>query len=158
MCLGVPYGTALWQVADSSQQNGKFKMLLNKNKRELFNKRMEIFQQDMHSMRTDIVPLVRKCWESSFGDVSANRRAIAERGWGPYNRALLLHPVIRASMTTSMIEEEKNSPIFPHKHCKHLSKVQFQDEGNGQVSVTNAAANDNGLSQINLKQPQSGSE
>ena len=23
--LGVPYGTALWQVGDSSQQNGKFK-------------------------------------------------------------------------------------------------------------------------------------
>ena len=31
--LGVPYGTALWQVGDSSQQNGKFKMLLSEKKK-----------------------------------------------------------------------------------------------------------------------------
>ena len=24
MCLGVPYGTALWQVGDSKEQNGSF--------------------------------------------------------------------------------------------------------------------------------------
>ena len=81
VCLGVPYGTALWQVADSSQQNGKFKMLLNKAKRELFRTRMETFQQDMHLVCTDIIPLVRTSWESSFCDVKVNRRAMAQRGW-----------------------------------------------------------------------------
>jgi hypothetical protein len=28
VCLGVPYGTHLWQVGDSSEQNGYFKMAL----------------------------------------------------------------------------------------------------------------------------------
>ena len=33
VCLGVPYGTAVWQVADSSEQNGLFKMLLGEKKK-----------------------------------------------------------------------------------------------------------------------------
>ena len=48
VCLGVPYGTALWQVADSSQQNGKYKMLMNEIKKELFRQRLRVFQSDMH--------------------------------------------------------------------------------------------------------------
>ena len=30
VCIGVPYGTLYWQVGDSSQQNGSFKMKLVK--------------------------------------------------------------------------------------------------------------------------------
>ena len=40
--LGVPYGTALWQVGDSSEQNGTFKMLLNEAKSELFRNRINM--------------------------------------------------------------------------------------------------------------------
>ena len=58
VCLGVPYGTALWQVADSSQQHGLFKMLLNKAKRNLFQRRMNSCLQDLHIVKSDIVPLV----------------------------------------------------------------------------------------------------
>ena len=105
--LGVPYGTALLQVADSSQQNGKFKMLLSLSKRELFQEQINSCQADMHLLRTDIIPLVCNCWGPAFCDIEANRRAIAERGWGPYNHNLLLHPVIRANMTESMVEDEK---------------------------------------------------
>ena len=107
VCLGVPYGTALWQVADSTQQNGRFKMLLNKKKRELFRSRIDSCQQDMYLGRTDIIPLINECWHQAYGDKNSNRRAIAERGWYPYNRNLLLHPIIRASMTESMIDDEK---------------------------------------------------
>ena len=32
VCIGVPYGTSLWQVGDSSQQNGKFKVLMTKKR------------------------------------------------------------------------------------------------------------------------------
>ena len=56
---------------------------------------------------TDIVNLVHKYWHSSICDVKANQRAIAERGWGAFNRNLLLHPIIRASMTETMINNEK---------------------------------------------------
>lgn len=30
VCIGVPYGTALWQVGDSSEQNGAYKIALAK--------------------------------------------------------------------------------------------------------------------------------
>ena len=61
VCLGVPYRIALWQVADSAQQNGKFKMELVKAKRELYDQWMNACQHDIHLLRTDIVPLVRRC-------------------------------------------------------------------------------------------------
>jgi hypothetical protein len=35
VCIGVPYGTSYWQVGDSAEQNGSYKMALTKSKREL---------------------------------------------------------------------------------------------------------------------------
>ena len=32
-CIGVPYGTALWQVGDAEQQNGTFKAKLAQGKK-----------------------------------------------------------------------------------------------------------------------------
>ena len=36
--IGVPYGTALWQVGDSSQQNGRFKVRLSEEKKDCYTK------------------------------------------------------------------------------------------------------------------------
>jgi hypothetical protein len=38
VCIGVPYGTSYWQVADSSEQNGSYKMALSAAKKELVKK------------------------------------------------------------------------------------------------------------------------
>ena len=35
MCIGVPYGTVLWQVGDSPEQNGAMNMASVKNKRDI---------------------------------------------------------------------------------------------------------------------------
>ena len=35
VCLGVPYGTAYWQVGDSKEQNGSFNMAMTDAKRNL---------------------------------------------------------------------------------------------------------------------------
>ena len=35
VCIGVPYGTSLWQVGDSSEQNGSYNMALSKAKQNL---------------------------------------------------------------------------------------------------------------------------
>ena len=48
VCIGVPYGTSLWQVVDSSEQNGQFKMLLNEKKAEIFDHRLSTFTQKLH--------------------------------------------------------------------------------------------------------------
>ena len=74
----------------------------------------------MHLSRTDIVPLVRLCWDLSFENVNYILKAIAEWGWGAYNRMLLLHPFICASMTETMIDEEKISALFSHINNCHI--------------------------------------
>ena len=76
VCLGVPYGTALWQVADSSEQNGLFKMELSRKKKELYDNRMDCLQHKLHLLKTDIIPLVRECWPLAFANVENNRKAI----------------------------------------------------------------------------------
>ena len=40
-CIGVPYGTSLWQVGDSKQQNGSYKMALARIKKEIIDKKTE---------------------------------------------------------------------------------------------------------------------
>jgi hypothetical protein len=87
VCLGVPYGTHKWQVADSSQVNGMFKIQLAKTKCEYLR-----FKNNNQSLTvTDIVPIVKSSFAKSFANVANTQKAIAERGWGPaLNYRLLL--------------------------------------------------------------------
>jgi len=94
-CIGLPYGTSYWQVGDSSEQNGCFKMALTRAKQELVTKKNDAglpFAID----KTDIVGLVRQAWEKSFARVKTNIKAVASRGWGPkaLNYKCLQHPEI----------------------------------------------------------------
>ena len=87
-CLGLPYGTAFWQLGDSTEQNELWKIALTKAKRELVRfKRANGF--NIQLLLTDIIPLVNKAWKESFAKVNSNKKAILERGWGPLNRYLL---------------------------------------------------------------------
>ena len=88
--IGVPYGTALWQVGDSTEQNGCFKMHTSKKKNELLRGRMRNFYCDMGITTQDIIPIINTGWDNSFARVRTNRKAYCERGWCPYNRNLLL--------------------------------------------------------------------
>ena len=38
VCIGVPYGTSLWQVADSKEHNGSFKIAIAKAKKKMLEK------------------------------------------------------------------------------------------------------------------------
>ena len=42
--------------------------------------------------KTDVVLLVQHAWKESFAIKETNKKAIAERGWGPLNYILLDHP------------------------------------------------------------------
>ena len=126
--LGVPYGTALWQVGDSSEQNGKFKMLLTEAKKEIFDERIDSFQQGLHLIRSDIIPLVNKCWPPAFSDVDNSRKAIVERGWWPYNRVLLQHYMLRATMTEEMLRWEKLSGYFGNNLLNRLHNVEYVED------------------------------
>ena len=41
---------------------------------------------------TDLIPLINRAWKRSFARKEKNQVAIADRGWNPYNRILLLDP------------------------------------------------------------------
>jgi hypothetical protein len=59
--IGLPYGTSYWQVGDSSEQNGSFKMNLTKNKNDLVAKKNDAglaFEVD----KRDVAKLVKDSW------------------------------------------------------------------------------------------------
>ena len=116
VCLGVPYGTALWQVGDSKEQNGSFNISMTKAKMDLLELKEKKCMNQNHSV-TDIIPLINKSWSSSFSRIDKNQKAIADRGWFPLNRNLLMMPEIRATMTANerQIETGSSSIILPNK-------------------------------------------
>jgi hypothetical protein len=91
VCLGVPYATSYWQVGDSAEQNGTFKVLWYREKAKLVS-----FKRDHYMPLTingwDIMPLLNKIFFYSYGRVLTNLNATSERGWSPANRKLLSHP------------------------------------------------------------------
>ena len=70
----------------------------------------------------EIIPIINAAWDKSFGRVSTNKKAIAERGWWPYNRNLLLHTKIRATMTDDEKSKEfERNIIFPtHRNLHYV--------------------------------------
>ncbi len=91
--IGIPYITSYWQVGDSMEQNGCFKMALTKAKRNLVEKK-ECWGLEGTVDKTDIVGMVNYAWEISFQRLESNKKAVAERRWGLSNYNLLLHPEI----------------------------------------------------------------
>ena len=111
VCIGVPYGTALWQVGDSSEQNGAYMMALSVIKAMIIERKQERMMPltiDAH----EIIIMVNYAWELSFARCAKNKKAIADRGWSPLNRAILLNPTIRATMTTQQGEEEASLGVM----------------------------------------------
>ena len=112
VCIGVPYGTALWQVGDSSEQNGAYKVALTKAKENLIKQKHKKMMK-LTIEPYEIIPLVNHAWAQSFARPISNRKAIAERGWNPLNRNLLLNTTLRATMTNDEKQNEIGSVLIP---------------------------------------------
>lgn len=98
VCLGAPYGTHIWQVADSSKLNGSFKIALSQAKAHYLS-----FQQsdNQRFVPTDIITLITIAWHKSFGKVKTARNAVIDRGWAPLTYVLLDHPDLRRCKETT---------------------------------------------------------
>jgi hypothetical protein len=131
VCIGVPYGTALWQVGDSPEQNGNFKISMSKKKEEILNKRTASIVTGDDLVPTDIIPLVVYSWQKSFAVVDTNKKAICDRGWYPLNRILLLEPVLRETMTPNDVQKEKEEGLNP------MYDVELQQEFLDEEADTN---------------------
>ena len=77
--IGLPNGTSLWQVGDSSEQNGSWKMGMTREKDALmrFKERMEL---PYEFKRRDVMPLVHRAAAASFRRKESNLKATRERG------------------------------------------------------------------------------
>jgi hypothetical protein len=117
--IGLPYGTSYWQVGDSSEQNGCFKMALTKCKQALVTAKNDA-KLPYEINRADIVKLVKDAWKISFARVETNKKSVLHRGWGPkaLNYNALFHPEIVLSNPNS--EETGNEG----KKSKNTSKHQ----------------------------------
>ncbi len=96
VCIGVPYLTSVWQVANSKKQNGSYKITLARSKKEL-----RLFIDPPSLTSNDVIPLVNEALKASFDRVDKNKKAIAEHGWGLCNIDLLLYKEIQNTMTTN---------------------------------------------------------
>jgi hypothetical protein len=85
-CFGVPYGTHIWQPADSSEINGCFKMTLQRTKDEYLKSKLG---SDKSFAQTDVIPILNKSWQNSIGNKEKARKAILNRGWLALNYALV---------------------------------------------------------------------
>ena len=126
VCQGVPYGTSLWQVADSSEQNGCFKIACSEIKEKLLKKRLDMMIASPAILPTDIIPIVNYAWKRSFAKVDTNKKAIAARGWGPLNYNLLTNSQIQPTMSKSEMI-----------HLRSMLKIQPDSSlANQQSSIT----------------------
>jgi len=130
-CIGVPYGTALWQVGDSKEQNGSFNMAITKSKQNLLELKDSMGLQNDGMVDTDLMPLINEAWEKSFARVDKNRNAIADRGWNPLNKALLLDPTLRSTMTLKEKSEEYHKL---HKIILPNIKSSHHNTGTGSIA------------------------
>ena len=92
----------MWQVADSKQQNGSFKIAIGKAKQKLLAKRLDTYMDSPGIYPTDIMSIVNDAWDCSFAVVKSNQTAIADRGWNPLNYCLLDDNDIKCTMTDSV--------------------------------------------------------
>ena len=143
-CIGVPYGTALWQVGDSKEQNGSFNIALSKAKQKLLEKK-ELLGLPPSLTDTDMMPIINYAWNRSFARVDKNQQAITDRGWNPLNRALLIDNDIRATMTRQekLNETSENSNVI----LPQTSNIN-SDQSTSATTITAASS----LSSINNQQ------
>ena len=118
-CIGVPYVDVLWQVGDSKEQNGSFKMAIAKAKQNLLELKESISHQNDGMVDTDLMSLINEAWENCFALVDKNRNAIADRGWNPLNKALLLDPTLR-----SMVALKEKSDKYHELHKILLPNIK----------------------------------
>jgi isocitrate dehydrogenase kinase/phosphatase len=79
VCIEVLYrNTLVWQVGDSTERNGNFKVAMNRMKEHTFHKRIATMMLHVDLIPIDITVLVNYVWEHSFVEVTSNKRAICD--------------------------------------------------------------------------------
>jgi hypothetical protein len=110
--LGLPYGTHVWQVGDSSEQNGSFNNAFYGACDILYDRKRKTGQPPT-IVKTDIMPLVNEAWGKSFARRESNKKAISARGWNPLNRGCLKDPEVLATKPAPKVLTEGGGTSGP---------------------------------------------
>ena len=127
VCIGVPYGTAIWQIGDSVEQNGRYKITSSVIKQRLLRRRICEMVSEVEILPTDIIIIINAAWNKSFADKKGNKEAIVQRGWFPLNRNLLLLPELRKTMTPDDHDWETRTKLYPENRLEIERKSKEQD-------------------------------
>jgi hypothetical protein len=92
--IGVPYGTSVWQLGDSHEQNGTFKIESKKTKSDTFTGKIRAGLPATLD-RSDITRIVNVGWQKYFAHFETDKKALAACGWRPLNHILLDHPELQ---------------------------------------------------------------
>jgi hypothetical protein len=126
ICIIIPYRTSYWQVGDSAEQNGCFKMK-NTEVKEMLVALKALHGLDIIIEKTDIISIVNYGWLHSFARKCTNKSAVTVRGWNPLNWALLQHPEIASTAAQQAEETPMSAGSFL------LEDINTMDESAGDM-------------------------
>ena len=108
-------------MGDSAEQNGSFNIASVVEKMNIMAEKEKVMYDRPTIESYDIIRIVNAAWLKSFSWINTNKKAIAARGWFPYNRALMFHPTIRASITKEEeeLELKEGSKIVIPSHERY---------------------------------------
>ena len=95
----------------------------------MIDKRLLNFCSEIELVPTDILPMIHEIWLLSFADIVGNKQAIAERGFYPLNKNLLLNDMLRRTMTDYNKEEERHREYITDEMIQFgLFQMQTNDQ------------------------------
>jgi hypothetical protein len=103
-------------VADLSELNGAFKMGLTHAKNLIYAAKPNDMKKWLVS---DIIPIINRAFQTSFGMVDKALKAIIDQGWGTLNYALLEHREV--PKTKSVPLSNDSSSEVPSDHVLELA-------------------------------------
>jgi hypothetical protein len=136
----VTYGKSVWQVGDSPEQSGTFKIESKKEKADTVRRKIRAGLPATLE-RSDIVRIVNIAWDKSFSRVDTNLKAIAERGWGALNYVLMDHPELQE--TNDRVESIND--IYKKQNCAEITDLTSLNTDKGSMGLTMDMFLDNAL-------------
>ena len=127
--IGLPNGTAYWQVGDSSEQNRRFKVNIRQEK-EFIRNQHRIYREPIKIERYHVMLMIGLVWNSCFGDINGNRNTILQRGWNPLNRGCSVHPEIKKTRPSHY---DSDTGDIPKTDASNTTQNDFAKKDNDVV-------------------------
>lgn len=114
--IGVLYGTRLWQMGDSKQQHGTYKITLSIIKQMILELKTWLMMQQSSIGANKFIFLINYVWATSFAQVEPNKYDITERGWNTLNRCNLLDNQLYSTISIDDVTKDSIDVVVLNMH------------------------------------------